>query len=548
MSAAWFNAHRVGQGRLGAWSARVLALFMVVLLAACGAETDNTLDSYAGTTPPIPPANAAGKVTDAASGVAVSGASVTIGAQTIATGADGRFLLTDVPASTSTLVRVTAAGYMDAYVVTNTVPGLTASVAVRMLTVAAAATVNAGTGGSATIGGTPAQVTIAADSLAASDGSTAVGSVTMALTPIDMAQGLSTAPGDYTTADGSPLEAFGGLSVTASGGAGPLDLASGEVAAIRIPVATRSATLPATLNLFRFDGSTGRWVQGGSAVLAGTAPNQYYEGNINKLGAWAAGVVITPVVYVNGCVVSETAGAAVAGVRVETEGITYSGRSAGVTDAAGKFRIPVKTASSMIVSGIFGNYLTNTLSTTTGTADVTLPSCLVLSALSGAPRITLTWGASPLDVDSHVFTPDGTHVYYSAKGSLTAAPYLALDVDDTTSFGPEVMTFTRLMVGTYTYGLHNYLGTDSPGLTGSPVRVELRRGSEVKVYSPTVAQGETASTDWWTVFTFTVDAACNVTVNDVGVFSTGSPASGPAAPARPAPVAATYCTPPAVTP
>ena len=547
MSAAWFNAHRVGQGCLGAWSARVLALFMAVLLAACGGESDKSLDDFAGTPPPIPAANAAGKVTDAASGLAISGAIVTIGGQSIATGADGRFLLRDVPASTSTLVQVTAAGYMDALVVTNTVPGLTASVAVRMLAIAASTAVNAGAGGTASVGGTPAQVTIGADTLAGSDGSSAAGSVTLALTPIDMAQGLSTAPGDYTTSSGSPLEGFGGLSVTATGSSGALDLATGEVATIRIPVASRSATLPATLNLFRFDATTGRWVQGASAVLAGTAPSQYYEGNINKLGTWAAGVVITPVVYVNGCVVREGSTSVVAGVRVETEGITYSGRSSGVTDAAGRFRIPVKTASSMIVSGIFGNYLTNTQSTTTAAADVTLPTCLVLSALSGAPRITLTWGASPADVDSHVFAPDGTHVYYAAKGTLTAAPYVALDVDDITSYGPEVMTFTKLMVGTYTYGVRNYLGTDTPGLTGSPVRIELRRGSEVKVYSPTVAQGETTSTDWWTVFTFTVDASCNITVNDVGVFSIGGD-SGPAAPARPAAVAPTYCTPPAVTP
>lgn len=525
---------------------RLLLVFMTVLLAACGTETDSTLDSFAGTPPPTPSANAAGRVTSASTSAAISGATVSLGDVTATTDAAGNFSLLDVTASGSAVVHVTAPGYMDAYVITNTVPGFTASVSVRLLPVAETTSITASTGGVALVAGTPAEVSLGANVLADAEGTPVTGPVTVAMTPINMQQSLSAAPGDYTDSNGSPIEGFGGLAVTATDGAGaPVALAAGQTATIRIPYSSRSdAAALATVDLFHFDGVTGRWVQGGAATLGGIAPNQYYEGSIDAFGSWAAGSVINPVVYLSGCVVREGTSTRVAGVRVESEGISYSGRSAALTDASGNFRMAIKANSSVIVNGIVGNYVTNTLSAAPSASDIALPQCLSLAALAGAPRITLTWGAQPEDVDSHVFAPDGTHVYYVDTGTLADDPYIKLDVDDTTSYGPEVVTITRLMVGTYTYAVHNYSGTFSPDMTGSPVRVELRRGAELEAFTPTLAMGETSATDFWTVFSFTVDAACNVTVTPINSFAPGDPDTGPSTPARPAPVARQYCTAP----
>lgn len=524
---------------------RLLLVFMTVLLAACGTETDSTLDSFAGTAPPIPAANAAGRVTDANTGAAVAGATVSIDAVTDTTSATGEFTLLDVIVSGSTVVHVAAPGYMDAYIITNTVPGLTATVSVRLLPVAESTSITASAGGVAQVTGTPAQVTLAPDVLTDAGGTPVTGSVTVAMTPIDMEQSLATAPGDYTDSGGNPIEGFGGLTVTATDSAGaPANLAAGQTATIRIPYSSRSeAVAPASVSLFRFDGVTGRWVQGGTATLGGSAPNQYYEGSIDSLGSWAAGTVINPVVYLTGCVVHEGTNTRVPGVRVESEGISYSGKSAAITDASGNFRMPIKSGSSVIVNGIIGNFVTNTLSEGPATSDVALPECLSLAALAGAPRITLTWGDAPEDVDSHVFAPDGTHVYYGNKGTLAADPYIKLDVDDVTSYGPEVITITRLMVGTYTYAVHNFSETFSPGMTGSPVRVELRRGTEVEAFTPTLAMGEADPATFWTVFSLTVDQACNVTVTPINTFASGSAGTGPSAPAIPAAVPRQYCTP-----
>ncbi|MFX7612968.1 carboxypeptidase regulator, partial [Acinetobacter baumannii] len=79
----------------------------------------------------------------------------------------------------------------------------------------------------------------------------------------------------------------------------------------------------------------------------------------------------------------------------------------------------------------------------------------------------------PDDIDSHMLAPDGSHVSYSAQGALLQHPFINLDVDDTTSYGPEVITLSKLMVGDYHYFVHNYSGTSNPGIYGSPIKVEL---------------------------------------------------------------------------
>jgi hypothetical protein len=541
---------------------RFLLVFLTMFTAACGPEADVTLSSLASPKPPVAPANVSGRVADASTGADIVGATLSMEAAPVETytgtifpppvtdtsDANGLFDLLEVRASGSALLRVTAPGYMDAYVVVNAVSSFTAYVLVEMLPVAATTSVDLAAGGTATVPGSSGQVTIPGNSVEQEDGGAATGPLTVSTTPINMSQELNAAPGDFTNAAGEPLETWGGFTVTAVDATGAdAQLAAGQTATIRIPYSTRTTTAaPANLALYYFDTETGKWVDSGAtAALGGTAPNQYYEGVIDRFGTWMAGTEVTPVSYVRGCVENEVGGARVANVRVSAEGIDYSGISSAITDSSGSFRVAVKADSSLIVNGGLGNYLTNTLATSAPAAagaETVMSECLVLAALSGAPRITLTWGESPSDNDSHLFAPDGTHVLWSSKGSLITDPYAALDVDDTTGYGPEVITLRRLMVGTYTYGVRNFGQDSNPGITDSPTIVELRRGLEVQRFRP--GPGENApTTEWWTVFQMVVDAQCNVTVTELNVWGDGGD-SGPDVPVRPAPVARTYCTPP----
>lgn len=99
-------------------------------------------------------------------------------------------------------------------------------------------------------------------------------------------------------------------------------------------------------------------------------------------------------------------------------------------------------------------------------------------AHDGVITVTLTWGAEP-DVDLHVFEPGGRHVYYAQPQGDSGY----LDVDDTTSFGPEhyYVSCDTLVPGTYRIGVNYYRG-DSPetalievkaGLLDRPYTVSL---------------------------------------------------------------------------
>ncbi len=105
----------------------------------------------------------------------------------------------------------------------------------------------------------------------------------------------------------------------------------------------------------------------------------------------------------------------------------------------------------------------------------------------------------------------GELIYYENKGSLSAAPFINLDVDDRTSFGPEYTTFAKLARNrTYRFLVHNYSDTFNPGQTGSPARVELSNRGAQAVYAPPA--GEVESTRIWHVFDLRTDDNCNATI------------------------------------
>ncbi len=87
-------------------------------------------------------------------------------------------------------------------------------------------------------------------------------------------------------------------------------------------------------------------------------------------------------------------------------------------------------------------------------------------------RIVLNWGAQPSDLDSHLVHPS-THVYFSAKQGDLAN----LDVDDTTSYGPETVTLEKKKNGVkYLYAVHNYTEGDKQG------SLTLSNNSQAKVF------------------------------------------------------------------
>jgi len=116
-------------------------------------------------------------------------------------------------------------------------------------------------------------------------------------------------------------------------------------------------------------------------------------------------------------------------------------------------------------------------------------------------RIVLTWGESPRDLDSHLTGPINSgerfHVFYANKNS---SPYANLDLDDVTSFGPETVTITEQIPGTYRYSVHNYTdrtSNSSDRLSKSDAIVRVFKGDQlVRTFS--VPQDTDGTL--WTVF------------------------------------------------
>lgn len=106
-------------------------------------------------------------------------------------------------------------------------------------------------------------------------------------------------------------------------------------------------------------------------------------------------------------------------------------------------------------------------------------------------RIILNWGSRPdqvRDADSHVACPCGAaggHVYYQNRVHEGAEHRVELDVDDTDWGGPETITLTRPVPGTYVYWVHDYSGPPATlGASDVVVRVVIgsREAGEFRVF------------------------------------------------------------------
>lgn len=110
-------------------------------------------------------------------------------------------------------------------------------------------------------------------------------------------------------------------------------------------------------------------------------------------------------------------------------------------------------------------------------------------ALEGLFRVVLTWGETPSDLDSHLYckseSGDNYHVYYSNKNGYDSDGNRVanLDVDDTSSYGPETVTIYDIdESATYEYYVHNYSYrhySDSSELSNSGAIIRIYNGNDL---------------------------------------------------------------------
>lgn len=474
--------------------------------------TDNDSDGLDGTI--------SGRVINAADGSGIDGVTVTGGGQTTTTAGGGRYSLAGVAAAPAIVVSYSKAGFAPQ---SKTTEGMIAADSAMILNIhmvpngaATPATFDPTVAQVITIAGSTAQVALGANSLQTSGGLAPTGMVTARVTPLLPVNDVGTLPGIYRADIGggsnSPRETFGGLDLSFVDGAGnALELAPLQTATVRIPRSTRSADAPlATLTAYSYDAVTGLWEAGGSLALGGTDPDLYYEGSVTRFGTYSTLAGYTTQT-VSGCVVDPT-GSPVPDATVVAEGIAYTGTTSVQTGPLGTFSIPAKQGALAFVQANKRTGISNAVSVT---APQTLTQCLLL--VPGAAQIRLSWGEFPLDLDSHTMGPNrNSHTRWDGLGSLIALPFVALDVDDVTGFGPEITTIVKAGRNrSYRFMVQNFSQTFSPGQTGSAARVELYIKGEQTVFTPPPGESDgssTPATPTWHVFDMQSDANCELTV------------------------------------
>jgi hypothetical protein len=380
------------------------------------------------------------------------------------------------------------------------------------------------------------QITFPANAACLDTGGVPSGTVSCALTPIVGANEVqrSAAPGDFrgtqTGGTTSQLVTGGMMEIVCKDGAGAkVNVCSGKTATIRFPVdaatCTNTALHPATMKSWGYDEAAGVWKEYGTFTKTCGASN-YYEGAVNHFSYWNADDPVQTT-CAKGRVL-DGSGAPVLGALVRCDGDPgqldgYQGPSEAYSGADGGFCAPVRRNSSFKCIARKGAFVSAPLSGHSG--DNTLAcgatGCTALGDFTltdPLARIVLTWGELPSDLDSHLVGADyaasgGVHVYFSSRGYLTSAPFIELDTDDITGFGPEIVSFVHgAKAQKYRYCVHNFSGyyagppVESLPTSGAIVDAFLG-GDHVRVPVPTAAN----SNDVWRVLEFTLDGSGTAT-------------------------------------
>lgn len=175
--------------------------------------------------------------------------------------------------------------------------------------------------------------------------------------------------------------------------------------------------------------------------------------------------------------------------------------SSTVTDSNGNYSVTLPLGNYTMVAEKSG-YITGTVniivqSGTTGSQNGT-----ITPIISGDNfRIVLTWGQNPRDLDSHVVgtlsNGNAFHVYYNLKSQSDGDVEVCnLDVDDTTSYGPETITLNATTSNPYYYYIYRYAGSGT--VATSEAKIKVYQGENlVATFNVPNDQG---SGDYWNVF------------------------------------------------
>lgn len=360
-------------------------------------------------------------------------------------------------------------------------------------------------------------VSIGADTLQRPDGSPFSGVYRAVVSVIDPSSNSGELPGGYLLLDplnGSTfnLSSLGALDLRLLDSAGNfLTLVPGETLSLQIPLASQVSadTVPQQVELFFFDVLLGFWVESEvMATLTEISSGVFaYVAEINRPGLWMAGEVIGRDALVEGCVV-DAQGNPVSDAIVRADGRRFIAQHEVFSDEQGDFQVLVNANSEYLLTATRGAQ-TEVRVIDSG-LGLTLDSCLVLSETGVS--VKLTWGLEPRDLDATLLVEQegalSAVVNFQNQQLELDGTLINLDVDDLTSFGPEVMTLSGLLPNTdYHYVVHQFSAESQVAQESTRVQVNFR--GELYAYRGSDATGDDRAQRWLHVFSIRVDQSGN---------------------------------------
>jgi len=235
--------------------------------------------------------------------------------------------------------------------------------------------------------------------------------------------------------------------------------------------------------------------------------------------------LIEPVVTAPGCVSTTNLGTVQGVVRDATTGGSISDATVAVNGVQttsgvdGSYSVTdVVPSDNVLVTASASGYQPFSMVLPVGDSEtVQQDVVLVPSALSADQyRFILTWGQDPQDLDSHLWVPTGvgqhTHICFWNTGTLLAAPFAELDVDDMFSFGPETVTLLPEYEGQYVYAVHEWTGTGTLATSSAVVQIYAGNNLIRVLYVPTETCGENY---WWHVGQLNAETGEFTLINEV---------------------------------
>ncbi|MDY0290502.1 MAG: YDG domain-containing protein, partial [Sphaerochaeta sp.] len=231
----------------------------------------------------------------------------------------------------------------------------------------------------------------------------------------------------------------------------------------------------------------------GKTITVSYALGDSHAGNYLKpADTTFTGAISQRMVAVSGTITDSSTGYGLGGVVVSASGLPDTT----TTNTSGYFSMTIPSgARTLHFSHADYNLASINIPDNGGTSFQIPQNAIIGNKLlpEGQLRMVLTWGSSPSDLDFYLRTPSSGTVYYGTKTVEGAN----LDVDDTSSYGPETITITSIQNGTYSCYVHNYSG-GSFSYSEATVRLYDRTGLIRTFTVPTSGPGL-----YWNVFTYT---------------------------------------------